>query len=340
MDSSPSGYVINNHDPSSVYYIHPSDASSTQLVSVKFDGNGFNNWKRSMLLVLSAKNKVGFVDGTIAMPDRASIEYKFWSRCNDLVISWIIFNLDATIAKSVLFLQTTKEIWSDLEGRYGYASMTEVYSLEQRLSEIVQGSRSISEFFTAIKTVWDSIADANPLPQCTCKLCTCNLTQRIHDRQQDQKLLQFMMKPNDSFAAVRANVLMMHPLPNVSAAYRLNTQFNGQGGVSNARADNSGGNKRFGASNKPGSNYYCTHCKVPGHSIERCFKIHGYPSNFRPKERVAAIVQGRSELHFTEEQKNEVPASHSGNISVEQYSQLMDLLNKQTVGENSACAGD
>ncbi|XP_074374761.1 uncharacterized protein LOC141715181 [Apium graveolens] len=303
MDSSSSADVINNHDPSSVYYIHTSDVSSTQLVSVKFDGNGFNNWKRSMLLVLSAKNKVGFVDGTIAMPDRDSIEYKFWSRCNDLVISWIIFNLDATITKSVLFLQTAKEIWSDLEERYGYASMTE--------------------------TVSDSIADANPLPQCTCKLCTCNLTQRIHDRQQDQKLLQFMMKLNDSFAAVRANILMMYSSPNVSAAYRLfaqeerhkeishlgnqteamafmanarrfnnsggsgnfrNTQFNGQGGVSNARADNSGGNKRFGASNKPGSNYYCIHCKVPGHSIERCFKIHGYPSNFRPKERVAAIA--------------------------------------------------
>ncbi|XP_074323689.1 uncharacterized protein LOC141660599 [Apium graveolens] len=238
-----------------------------------------------MLLVLSAKNKVGFVDGTIAMPDRDSIEYKFWSRCNDLVISWIIFNLDATIAKSVLFLQTAKEIWSDLEERYGYASMTEVYSLEQRLSDIVQGSQSISEFFTAIKTVWYSIADANTLPRCTCKLFTCNLTQRIHDRQQDQKLLQFMIKLNDSFTAVRANILMMHPLPNMSAAYRLfaqeerhkeishlgnqteamafmenarrfnnsggsgyfrNTQFNGQGGVSNARAENSGGNKRIG----------------------------------------------------------------------------------------------
>lgn len=34
-----------NHDPSSSYYIHPSDVSSTQLVSSKFSGTGFNNWK-------------------------------------------------------------------------------------------------------------------------------------------------------------------------------------------------------------------------------------------------------------------------------------------------------
>ncbi|XP_074347654.1 uncharacterized protein LOC141686522 [Apium graveolens] len=142
--------AVNNHDSSSVYYIHPSDASSTQLVSVKFDGNGFNNWKRSMLLVLSAKNKIGFVDGTIEIPDKTSPEYKFWAR----------------------------EILYDLEERYGYASMTKVYSLEQKLSEIVQGSQNISEFFTAIKTGWD----------------------------------------------VRANVLMMQPLPNVSAAYNLFAQ--------------------------------------------------------------------------------------------------------------------
>lgn len=52
-------------DPSSVYYVHPSDASSTQLVSVKFNGTGYKNWKRSMMLTLSAKNKLGFVNGLL-----------------------------------------------------------------------------------------------------------------------------------------------------------------------------------------------------------------------------------------------------------------------------------
>lgn len=52
-----------NQDPASKYYIHPSDANSSQLVSVKFNGDGFNNWKRAMKLALSAKNKLSFVDG-------------------------------------------------------------------------------------------------------------------------------------------------------------------------------------------------------------------------------------------------------------------------------------
>ncbi|MDV3180586.1 MAG: hypothetical protein Q8829_02805, partial [Candidatus Phytoplasma australasiaticum] len=117
-----------NQDPMSVYYIHPSDASSTQLVSVKFNGVGFHNWKRSMMLTLSAKNKLGFVTGTIPVPASDTAEYAYWERCNNLVISWLIFNLDEHIAKSVLFLPTAQQIWEDLEERFGYASMTQIYS--------------------------------------------------------------------------------------------------------------------------------------------------------------------------------------------------------------------
>lgn len=53
-----------------------------------------------MMLKLSAKNKLGFVDGTVVVPN--STKYKYWERCNSLVISWLLFNLDKSIAKSVL----------------------------------------------------------------------------------------------------------------------------------------------------------------------------------------------------------------------------------------------
>lgn len=87
-----------------------------------------------MMLSLSAKNKLCFVNGTIIVPDVGSTDYKAWERCNDLVISWILYNLDETIARSVLFLKTAREIWKDLEDRFGYASITQIYSLEQKLS--------------------------------------------------------------------------------------------------------------------------------------------------------------------------------------------------------------
>lgn len=65
---------------SSVYYIHPSDANTTQLVSVKFNDTWYSDWKRSIMHSLSAKNKLGFVDGSIVKPDATSNDHKAWER--------------------------------------------------------------------------------------------------------------------------------------------------------------------------------------------------------------------------------------------------------------------
>lgn len=286
-----------NQDPTSMYYIHPSDANCTQIVSVKFNGSAYSDWKRSMIVSLSAKNKLRIVDGSLEIPEIGTVEYVAWERCNNLVISWLLANLDHSVKKSVLFLETAREIWQDLEERYGFSSMAQLYSLEQKLAETNQGTSSIAEFYTQLKTIWDEMHDANPLPYCTCNKCTCNLTQKILTRDQEQKLIHFMMKLNDSFSTIRGNILMTKPLPKVAQAYRIfaqeerhkevvqlstNTEslaFAADGNhrykpYNNSPRNNNIGNNSVGynknqnisGQKRPGSYYYCTHCKVPGHS--------------------------------------------------------------------------
>lgn len=53
-----------------------SDSPGMKLVSDPFDGTGFSNWKRSMSTGLSARNKLGFVDGTLPKPDSTSASFK------------------------------------------------------------------------------------------------------------------------------------------------------------------------------------------------------------------------------------------------------------------------
>lgn len=81
-----------------MYYIYPSDVNTTQLISVKFNGTGYSNWKSSITLIISTKNKLRFIDKTVIMPDIGSIELKSWERCNDLVCSWLLSNLDESIS--------------------------------------------------------------------------------------------------------------------------------------------------------------------------------------------------------------------------------------------------
>ncbi|VFQ71709.1 unnamed protein product [Cuscuta campestris] len=50
-------------DPSDPLYLHPSDHPVLNLISTKFEGEGFGSWQKSMMIALSAKNKLEFVKG-------------------------------------------------------------------------------------------------------------------------------------------------------------------------------------------------------------------------------------------------------------------------------------
>ena len=41
------------------------------------------------------------------------------------------------------------------------------------------------------------------------------------------------------------------------------------------------------------SNIFCTYCKKPGHSIDKCYRLHGFPPNFKFKNprRATVLVQ-------------------------------------------------
>lgn len=350
----PGNRLLPNQDPTSPFYLHPSDNSASQLVSLKFNGEGYGDWKRSMMISLSSKTKLGFMDGSIEEPVTTSPLYTAWSRCNDLIISMLLFNLDTIIARSVLYFQTAREIWIDLEERYGYVSGPQVFSLEQQIASFTQGSQSISEFFIELKALWDKLSMANPLPTCTCNNCTCNLTQKIYKLQQDHRLMQFLMKLGDQFTTARGNILMLNPLPTLSHAYKLLVQeerhkelsalsqssndaialaadrrrfpdqTNSYRPFSQHNSYNTGPNKMAGI--KRASMYFCDHCKIPGHSTERCFKLHGYPpgwTGFKDKGKKIAAVAHTEEQHFVHKSPDQSPM-----ITVDQYQHLLSLIEK------------
>ena len=70
-------------------------------------------------MALTAKNKIGFVNGVIVQPqDESSPAYNAWMRCNTMVISWLLNSLSKERASSVIYATTGKEIWEDLRERF------------------------------------------------------------------------------------------------------------------------------------------------------------------------------------------------------------------------------
>ncbi|KAF8390314.1 hypothetical protein HHK36_024839 [Tetracentron sinense] len=75
------------------------------LVPKVLDGTNYAMWKRSMLISLSAKNKLGFIKGTITTPDEKDPKYSLWQRCNDMV----------SLGYSILSVKTLYTVFSMLK---------------------------------------------------------------------------------------------------------------------------------------------------------------------------------------------------------------------------------
>ncbi|XP_009782926.1 uncharacterized protein [Nicotiana sylvestris] len=146
----PAAIVI---DSTYLYYFHPSDSPRMVLVNSVFIGKRYGVWRRAIIIALSAKNTLGFIDGTFSEPDATSTDFKQWNRCNDMVISWILNSLSKDIAESVLYSKTANEIWKELEVRFRQCNSAQLYQLQKELSDIVQGTSDIAGYYTKLKRI-------------------------------------------------------------------------------------------------------------------------------------------------------------------------------------------
>jgi hypothetical protein len=81
--------------------IHHSDNPATVLVTPLLTVDNYGSWSRAVTMALRAKNKFGFVDGTLASPKNKD-DIPKWQRCNDMVASWILNSVSTEIRPSTL----------------------------------------------------------------------------------------------------------------------------------------------------------------------------------------------------------------------------------------------
>lgn len=92
-------------------FLHPSNGP-TSINVTKLQGAGdYRAWKRSFEIQLSAKRKIGFVDGSVTRSTTDAVEATQWDTCNNMVISRIHFNISDNIKSSILFINTAVDIW-------------------------------------------------------------------------------------------------------------------------------------------------------------------------------------------------------------------------------------
>ncbi|XP_022861542.1 uncharacterized protein LOC111381922 [Olea europaea var. sylvestris] len=154
--------------------------------------------------------------------------------------------------------------------------------------------------------LWEELT--NFRPNCNCGKCTCGGVKEMNKYFQMEYIMSFLMGLHESFSQARGQILLMDPLPPINKVFALITQEENQrrlntrpfGSDANGAAAfalksdiaKSTTNTRFPNDSPRSANLinirknerpYCTHCKLHGHSIYKCYKIHGYPPGYRTK---------------------------------------------------------
>lgn len=259
-------------------FLHPSDGPLSVSIP-KLQGSGdYRSWKRSFEIQLSSKRKLGFVNGTVTRSTTSEAEATQWDTCNNLVISWLHNNLSENIKQSVLFVNSACDIWNQLERRFSITNGSRKYKLNKDLFAMKQNNLSISEYFTALSSLWEEIESMNTLPALT--TITTEITAfltAINTMREESKLFQFLNGLDDKYGAQRSQLLMMSLLPTVEMACSAIQQEEAQRDVlssidsctveasamfSNKQSDRSG---------------VCNVCGGRGHSGDRCWTSIGYP---------------------------------------------------------------
>jgi hypothetical protein len=170
-----------------------------------------------MLMALTAKNKIGFVNGSLPKPldlsDSDPLSFP-WCRCNNMVLSWLINFVSKEIAASIIYIDSAADMWTDLQDRFSQLNGPRIFQLQQNMSSLSQNNDSVSTYFTALKGLWDELDNHQPLP-----CCTCGAMKILQAKHQRQYVYQFLMGLNESFSHIRGQILLIDPLPPMNKVF-------------------------------------------------------------------------------------------------------------------------
>lgn len=333
------------------YYLHHSESPGFVLVSQLLTGDNYNSWSQAIQIALSVKNKTGFIDGTLLKPNSSDQQnFNAWMRNNKLVISWILNSVSKEISASIMFTESAHEIWKDLKDRFQQSNGPRIFQIRRELVNLKQNQDSIGVYFTKLKSLTEELI--NFRPHCTCNKCECNGVQEIEQYFQTEHIMNFLMGLHESFTQSRGQILLMDPLPPLNRVFSLIAQEEKQKSVSSdvqhsmafmTKASNpsrKSPNQSHKSSNRP----YCTHCNFQGHTVDKCYKLHGYPpgyksnnsNNFKPRTKTnhVAAVTANDDPNVQISSINHDLANMFKGFSQDQCQQVMSALSNHMITVN------
>ncbi|PKI65410.1 hypothetical protein CRG98_014149 [Punica granatum] len=254
----------------SPYAVTSSDGLGIRIIACTLNGENYLTWSRLMTNALRAKNKLGFIDGSIRKPAEGDANELQWIMCNSMVVAWITNTLDQDLQSSVACIENEKNLWDDLKERF------------------LEEGESVAKYYSNLKVLWDELENFLEAPTCTCAAVASITSQR-----EKEKAYQFLMGLNSEFGMVRSNILSLDTLHSLNKIYYMVIHEERQKIV--AHGHESGPEavvyyvKEGHGTNQLDTHSrgrpHCDYCDRMGHTRNTCWKLHGKPADWEPKSK-------------------------------------------------------
>uniref|UniRef100_A0A803NJT0 CCHC-type domain-containing protein n=1 Tax=Cannabis sativa TaxID=3483 RepID=A0A803NJT0_CANSA len=177
---------------------------------------------------------------------------------------------------------------------------------------------------------------------------TCGAMKAIQEYQDDDdRVLEFLIGLNESYAYARSQILMQDPFPKINKAFASVVQEERPRGIVTNHSEGdktalptSSNSSQFAGSVQPHKpKTICHNCGVQGHIMAKCYRLHGYPPGHKlhgkfPNKNALGTNKAPT-TNFSDVQKN--GENSGGGESIEQdfvatfaqCQRLMSLLSQK-----------
>ncbi|RVW60823.1 Retrovirus-related Pol polyprotein from transposon TNT 1-94 [Vitis vinifera] len=234
------------------------------------------------------------------------------------------------IGENFLSFDTAKEIWDIAKETFSDKENTsEIIQIEGILHNLRQGNLTVTEYFNTLTRLWRQL-DTFEVHNWNC-VTDGLLYKKIVE---GKRVFKFFLGLNKNLDEIRGRIMGVKPLPSLREAFsevcREESWKNLMMGSHQQlnMAESSALKTQFAPFDNrqkiKGGRPWCDHCRKPGHSRETCWKIHGKPVDWKPRQ--PPEKEGRGNHVATDEQSPQPEASPFNKEQMEMLQKLLSPL--------------
>ncbi|XP_071731015.1 uncharacterized protein [Rutidosis leptorrhynchoides] len=289
-----------------------SKLSDSLKINLALNNQNYALWARMIKVALGGKSKSLLNHLTTVAPETSEEGYEQWEQDDLVVFSWLIQNIEPTLASNLTEYPTAKALWDALVVTYSSGKdKLQNFDLHVKANDIKQKDQSLEDLWITMQGIWGEIDRRDPNPM----KCATDIVIYTKIRT-EQKLFQFLNALDQNYDTIKRELLRLDPLPTPEEAYatvrkevahrhilgQAKNESSHQGIASGLVAANK--SEQLGQTANPyphrnksypkidKSKLVCTKCGKKRHTREQCFEIKGFPEWWvKPAKGAAAVAE-------------------------------------------------